>query len=53
MAILKREEVVDDWSVLIGGAQGKADEVFRGTQELMTVQRCRTLRLRKSRCPLG
>lgn len=35
MAVLKREEILDDWSVLIGSAQGKAEEVFTATRELI------------------
>ena len=35
MAILKREEVLDDWGTLISGANGKAEEVFTATRDLI------------------
>lgn len=28
MAVLRREEIIDDWSILISGASGRAQEVF-------------------------
>ena len=35
MAILKREEVLDDWGTLISGANGKAEEAFTATRDLI------------------
>lgn len=35
MAILSKEEIVDDWSTLINGANGKADEVFSAVKDLI------------------
>lgn len=36
MAVLRREEIFDEWSVLIGGANGKAEEVFTTARNLIT-----------------
>jgi hypothetical protein len=35
MAIVKKEEVIDSWSVLIGGSQGKAEEIFSNTDNFI------------------
>lgn len=35
MAVLRREEIVDDWSALINGANGKAEEVFSAAKSLI------------------
>lgn len=35
MPIIKKEEVIDSWSILIGGAQTKAEEIFEKTNELI------------------
>jgi len=35
MAIVKPEEVIDRWSVLIENAKGQAEAVFRYTQRLL------------------
>lgn len=32
MAIFRREQVIDSWSVLVGGGQGKAEEIFGNTK---------------------
>lgn len=31
MAIVRKEEIIDSWSVLIGNGQGKAEEIFNKT----------------------
>ena len=36
MAIVKREEVIESWSVLIGGGQGRAEEIFNNTDNFIT-----------------
>jgi hypothetical protein len=36
MAIVKKEEVIDSWSVLIGASQGKAEEIFGNTDSFIT-----------------
>ena len=33
MAVLKREEVLDDWGTLTSGAHGKAEEVLTATRD--------------------
>ena len=35
MGIVKNEEVIDSWSVLIRGAQGKANKIFENTESLL------------------
>jgi len=35
MAILKGRQVIDSWSVLISGAKGKAEDIFRDTEEFI------------------
>ncbi len=35
MAVLRREEIVDDWSALINGANGKAKEVSTAANDLI------------------
>jgi hypothetical protein len=35
MAIVRREEVIDSWSVLIGGGQGRAKEIFGNTDNFI------------------
>lgn len=35
MAVLSKEEIVDDWSTLINGANGKAEEVFSAVKDLI------------------
>jgi len=35
MAIVKKEEVIDSWSILIGGGEGKADEIFSNTDSFI------------------
>jgi len=35
MAIVKKEEVIDSWSILIGGGQGKAEEIFSNTDSFI------------------
>lgn len=36
MAIVKKEEVIDSWSILIGSGQGKAEEIFSNTDNFVT-----------------
>lgn len=36
MAVVKTEEVIDSWSVLIGGGQGRVEEIFANTNNLVT-----------------
>ncbi|MDI6881133.1 MAG: hypothetical protein QMD16_17550 [Desulfitobacteriaceae bacterium] len=35
MAIVRREEVIDSWAVLIGGSQGRAEEIFTNTDSFI------------------
>lgn len=35
MAVVRKEEVIDSWSVLIGGGQGKAEEIFNNTESFI------------------
>ena len=35
MAIVRKEEVIDSWSVLIAGGQGKAQEIFGNTDNFI------------------
>lgn len=35
MPIIKKEEVIDNWSVLISGGQGKAEEIFSNTSSFI------------------
>ncbi len=35
MAILRKEEVIDSWSVLIEGGQGRAEEIFANTDNFI------------------
>ena len=36
MAIVRKEEVIDSWSVLIGASQGRAEEIFGNTDSFIT-----------------
>jgi hypothetical protein len=35
MAVVRKEEVVDSWSVLIGNGQGRAEEIFSNTDRFI------------------
>lgn len=35
MAVLRSEEIVDDWSTFINGAGGKAEDVFTAAKDLI------------------
>ena len=35
MAIVRREEVIDSWSVLIGGGEGRFEEIFNNTDNFI------------------
>ena len=36
MAIVRREEVIDGWSILMGAGQGRAEEIFGNTDDFIT-----------------
>jgi len=36
MAIVRKEEVIESWSILIGGGQGRAENVFNDTDNFIT-----------------
>jgi hypothetical protein len=35
MAIVKKEQVIDNWSILIKSAQGRAEEIFNNTNNFI------------------
>jgi hypothetical protein len=35
MRVLRREEVIDSWGVLIGGGKGRAEDIFQNTVKFM------------------
>ena len=44
MAIVRTEEVIDSWSVLIGGGQGRAEEIFGNADNFISQTKRRTLK---------
>jgi len=36
MTIVRREEVINSWSILIGGGQGRIEEIFGNTDNFIT-----------------
>jgi hypothetical protein len=52
MAVIKREQVIDSWSVLIKNGQERADVIFQDTQNLITDSRAPDIEMeRKSLAP--
>lgn len=52
MAVLKKEEVIDSWSVLISSGQGKAEEIFGNTNNFILQTKAPNVKLeRKAMAP--
>jgi hypothetical protein len=52
MAIVKKEQVIDNWSILIKNAQGQAESIFQDTQNRITESRAPDIEMeRKSLAP--
>lgn len=53
MAIVRSQEVIDSWSVLIEDACGKADEVFAGTEGFIVQSKAPNVKTRKKKIAPG
>lgn len=51
MAIVRREEVIDSRSVLIGGGQGRAEEIFTNTGNFITETKAPNVRKERKKLP--
>jgi Homeodomain-like domain len=47
MAVVAKEEVVDDWSVLIAQAQGQAEQLFTDAERLINESKAPAIRMQK------
>ena len=47
LRIIGKEDVVDQWDVLIGGGQGRAENIFDDTQKLITVTKAPDIKMEK------
>jgi hypothetical protein len=52
-SILTKEQVADDWSVLIEDAQGKAEDVFKDTEQFIEESKAPDVRIRRERVAPG
>lgn len=53
MAIVRREEVIDSWSMLIEGAQGRAGETFGNTENFITQTKAPNIKKERKSWPRG
>jgi len=52
MAVVKKEEVIDSWSVLIGSGQGRAEEIFNNTNNFILQTKAPNVKIeRKAMAP--
>jgi hypothetical protein len=51
--ILRREQVIDNWSVLIEGAQGKADNIFNDTEFFLKESKAPDIALKRRKMTPG
>ena len=50
---MRKEQVVDDWGILIGHAQGRKEEVLEGTQKLIEETEVPGLRMERKQLSPG
>jgi hypothetical protein len=53
VAIVRSEEVIDSWSVLIGGGQGRAEEIFGNTDNSITQTKAPNAKKERKKLPPG
>ena len=53
MAIVKKEEVIDSWSILIGNGQGKAEEIFINTDNFISQTKVPNVKKERKRMAPG
>lgn len=51
--VLRSEQVVDSWGALIENAQGKADEVFKDTENFINETKAPSLRMNRKKMAPG
>lgn len=52
-SIFRKEQVADDWSVLIEGAQVKTEDVFKDTEQLIRESKAPNVRMKRARVAPG
>ena len=53
MRIVRKEEVIDSWGILIEGAQGRAEEIFEKTQAFLERTKVPDVRLERKKVAPG
>lgn len=53
MAVVRNQEVVDSWSVLIENAKGKAESIFKGTEGLITKSKAPDVEIKRKKFSPG
>lgn len=53
MAIVRRQEIIDSWSVLIENAKGKAESIFKDTESFITKSKAPNVSLKRKKISPG